>query len=115
MMQKIAIKTARILRPQIVDLIREAFEEALKDRPSVEVRAEKEPEMLSVKDLQRLFKVSYSTVNIGVANGRFPPPVAGGGKVGGQRRRWVAQDVYDTVRLGSWSKVIELRKEAEEC
>lgn len=109
MLQEIAVKTAKILRPLMADMIREAFEEAQKVRPVVQVTQARKPETLTAKNLKDIFKVGDSTLNIGVTNGRFPPPVSGGGAVGSQRRHWNAQDVYDTVRLGRWDKVLDER------
>lgn len=111
MLQEIAVKTAKILRPLMRDIIREAFEDAEKARPAMQVppTLEPEPKTLTAKDLKKIFNISDSTLNTGVTDGRFPPPVSGGGAVGSQRRRWNAQDVYDTVRLGRWDKVLDER------
>ena len=109
MLQEIAVKTAKILRPLMRDIIREAFEEAEKNRPTVQITPPREPKTLTAKDLKKIFNVGDSTLNVGVTSGRFPPPVSGGGAVGSQRRRWNAQDVYDTVRLGRWDKVLDER------
>lgn len=109
MLQETAVKVAKILRPLMTDIIREAFEEAEKNRPTVQITPLREPKTLTAKDLKKIFNVGDSTLNIGVTNGRFPPPVSGGGSVGSQRRHWNAQDVYDTVRLGRWDRVLEER------
>lgn len=109
MLQETAVKVAKILRPLMTDIIREAFEEAEKNRPTVQITPPREPKTLTAKDLKKIFNVGDSTLNVGVTSGRFPPPVSGGGAVGSQRRRWNAQDVYDTVRLGRWDKVLDER------
>lgn len=114
LLEEISTRTAGILCSMLEDMVNELvnakFEEAKKDYLEFQAAPPTfEPKMLVTDDLRKIFNVSLSTLNIGVRNGRYPPPVFGGGTVGGRRRYWNAQDVSDTVRLGSWTKVTEER------
>ena len=49
-------------------------------------------------------ETSYATLKRWIADGMFPPPVAGS-----PTRRWLRKDLEDIKRLGSWAKVLEER------
>lgn len=99
-----------LTKEELQQMIQEATDKAVAARlDKLMAPAPEEESFLDWHDMCKMTGYGKTALHNRVKSGDMPPPIVGGGEVCGCKRYWRASDVRDTLRLGSWQKVLQER------